>query len=88
MLTGDQFIADPVQAQALALAHQGLTVDWETAAVAFVAERSKVPWVSIRVVSDSADSRASTDFERNLPPVAQTLAEIIKGINRLIQTEG
>jgi len=85
VITGDRFVAEAADAKRLFDEHCALAVDWETAAVAFVADAADVPWVSIRVISDTADDKAENHFRQNLPSVAHVLAEIIQAMDRILR---
>ena len=62
--TGDRFIGDPAVLQALRDALPDLrAVEMEGAAVAQVAEQEGVPWLVLRVISDSADETAAQSLE-------------------------
>ena len=62
--TGDRFIGDPAVMQTLRDALPDLqAVEMEGAAVAQVAEQEGVPWLVLRVISDSADETAAQSFE-------------------------
>ncbi len=84
MLTGDRFVADPAEAKRLAEQHKGLSVDWETAAVALVAAKKKIPWISIRVVSDLAGQGAGKDFSENLRSASDKLGRIIERMDQIL----
>ena len=61
--TGDRFIGDPSVLQALRDALPDLrAVEMEGAAVAQVAYQEGVPWLVLRVISDSADETAAQSF--------------------------
>jgi adenosylhomocysteine nucleosidase len=61
--TGDRFIGDTDVLDALRKALPGLkAVEMEGAAVAQVAEQEGMPWLVLRVISDSADASAAQSF--------------------------
>ena len=65
--TGDQFISDNKKLMQLKQEIQNLdAVEMEGAAVAQVAFQEKIPWLIIRVISDSADNNAAQIFEEFL----------------------
>ncbi|MDC3047199.1 5'-methylthioadenosine/adenosylhomocysteine nucleosidase [Prochlorococcus sp. AH-736-A21] len=65
--TGDQFISDNKKLIKLKEEIPNLdAVEMEGAAVAQVAYQEKIPWLIIRVISDSADNDASQIFEEFL----------------------
>ena len=87
ILTGDQFIADPDKKRELFAEFGGACADMETAAIAQVCDllwsRSQVPrWISLRVISDTADHQAPEDFNQSLKngmnKLAAIVAELIK----------
>ena len=62
--TGDRFIGDAAVLDALREALPGLkAVEMEGAAVAQVAEQEGIPWLVLRVISDSADANAAQSFK-------------------------
>ena len=65
--TGDSFISDESVIKRLKDELPDLeAVEMEGGAVAQVAEQEGVPWIILRVISDSADSNSEIDFEKFL----------------------
>lgn len=75
IVSGDQFLADPVRTAALRAAlPEALCTEMEGAAVAQVChEMGGVPLAVIRVISDRADHSAAVDFQRFIDEVAEHL---------------
>ena len=79
--TGDRFIGDPAALQALRDALPDLrAVEMEGAAVAQVAEQERVPWLVLRVISDSADETAAQSFEDFIKLYEQKAWQLIKAL--------
>lgn len=55
LLTVDEVICKPEQKRALGKNHQVLAVEMETSALARMAREKKLPFVSVRVISDTVD---------------------------------
>lgn len=64
MVTGESFIIDEGR-QAINDTYSPLTVDMETASIAHVCYVNKVPFISIRTITDTADHSGSDSFEKN-----------------------
>ena len=65
--TGDSFISDENVINRLKVELPNLeAIEMEGGAVAQVAEQEGVPWVILRVISDSADSNSKIDFNQFL----------------------
>ena len=65
--TGDSFISDEGKIKRLNYELPNLeAIEMEGGAVAQVAEQEGVPWVILRVISDSADSNSKVDFDQFL----------------------
>ena len=65
--TGDSFISEESVIKRLNDELPNLeAIEMEGGAVAQVAEQEGVPWVILRVISDSADSNSQTDFDQFL----------------------
>jgi|OM-RGC.v1.008901428 adenosylhomocysteine nucleosidase len=79
--TGDQFISNKKEILELKKNLPNLkAVEMEGGSVAQVAMQEGIPWVVIRVISDSADESASTDFSTFLKiynKVSSNLIEVI-----------
>ena len=79
--TGDQFIDDATVLSQLRTDIPDLqAVEMEGAAVAQVAEQEGVPWLVLRVISDSADGEAAesfTDFVQRYDHSSWTLVEAL-----------
>lgn len=73
IVSGDQFLADPVRTAALrAVLPRALCTEMEGASVAQVChEMGHVPHAIIRVISDQADHSAAVDFLRFVDEVAE-----------------
>tara|TARA_Y100000589_G_scaffold320173_1_gene349758 strand:+ start:1451 stop:2230 length:780 start_codon:yes stop_codon:yes gene_type:complete len=84
--TGDQFISNKSLISKLAGEIPGLSaVEMEGASVAQVAHQEGVPWLIVRVISDSADDKAAENFNIFLEKYKEsswTLIEtLLKNIN-------
>jgi len=75
IISGDQFVGDARQVQALRHAlPDALCVEMEGAAVAQICHEYGVPFAVMRTISDSADDTASVDFSAFLASVARVYA--------------
>jgi len=63
LLTVDRLIADPAEKRALALRHDALAVDMETATVGGRCSELGIPFACIRVISDDAHSALSPELD-------------------------
>ena len=72
--TGDQFVTDKSILPDLGLD----CVDMEGAAVAQVCTVNRIPFLIIRIISDSADGSADVDFSTNLPKYAHRSVGILQ----------
>jgi adenosylhomocysteine nucleosidase len=63
LLTVDRLVADPAEKRALALRHDALAVDMETATVASRCSRIGVPFACVRAISDDAHAPLSPDLD-------------------------
>lgn len=78
--SGDQFIADAARTAALASEFGAACTEMEGAAVAQVCARWGVPWVIVRVISDTADFGASHDFRAFTELAAERAEAVVRGI--------
>jgi adenosylhomocysteine nucleosidase len=75
IVSGDQFIHAPGQAQAIAhVWPQALAAEMEGAAVAQVCFEHGIPVAVVRTISDRADASAPTDFTQFLTEVAAPMS--------------
>lgn len=87
ILTGDQFIADPNHAAVLYERFGGFCADWESAAFAQACDDFNVPWVVLRIISDTSDHNSPISFQEFLPIAAQRIADLVLAIHKQQQTE-
>lgn len=66
LLCADHVVRLPGDKRALFARHGALAVDMETFAVAEVCRRREVPFLSVRVINDTADEELPRDVERLL----------------------
>ena len=60
--SGDQFVCNKAQKEAIVRNTGALCTEMEGAAIAHTAWRNKVPFVVIRAISDKADDSAQMDY--------------------------
>ncbi len=66
ILTTDRLISDPIKKKLLGKMHQADAVDMESAAVAEVCARAGVPFLAVRAVSDTVETRLSAELVKLL----------------------
>ncbi len=64
IVSGDQFISDPLKKKQLVESFDGFCVEMEGAAIAHVCYVNKIPFVIIRSISDKADDSAEVNFSQ------------------------
>lgn len=78
--SGDEDIADTTTRDALAARTGALAVAWEGAGAGAACQFSKVPFLELRGIADSADPHAPEAFARNINQVMANLAAIVRTI--------
>lgn len=79
MVTGEQFIVDE-QRDSINQRFAPLCVDMETASMAHVCHVNKVPFLSVRSITDTADHKGEENFSKNCRTASRHSAEIVMGI--------
>ncbi len=87
VLSGDQFISDPLTVKELRDQLQGTCVEMEGAAVAHVSWLAGIPYVVIRSISDRADQSAHVNFAEFAQLAANHSSEIVCRLLDLRQTD-
>ncbi len=77
IVSGDAFITDSAVKARLQEQFDPMAVDMETAAIGQAAWRNKVPFVSIRCISDLADDDGAMSFDEFEVQAARRVAEIV-----------
>lgn len=75
--TGDKFICDEREKQKIKEVFKADACEMEGAAVAFVCQALKVPFLILRSISDKAGEEAELDFDRFLEESAKRSANLI-----------
>ena len=86
VLTGDQAIVSRERREWLWNTFRGDCVDMESAAIAQVCQLSRVPFVVVRTISDSAEESGVAEFRRNLRQSAKSAAEVVTEMVGSIRT--
>ncbi len=68
LLTVDQIVRLPEKKRELGRQYDALAVDMETFAVAEVCRRRQVPFLAVRVISDTVDEQLPADLEKLMQP--------------------
>jgi len=82
--SGDFFIADKDRKNRIRQSFKALCVDMESAAVGQACHLNKIPFVSVRAISDKADAVADASFDKFVPLAAKKSSEITEGIIKLL----
>ena len=77
IVSGDAFVTDSAVKAKITEAHDPDAIDMETAAIGQCAWRNKVPFVSVRCISDLADDDGAMSFDEFEVRAAQRVAEIV-----------
>lgn len=72
--TSDSFVESASHSAYLKAGFDADLVDMETAAVAHVASRRRLPWCAIKATTDEANSDSAVDFHSNLAAAARLAA--------------
>ena len=78
VVSGDRFIQDPETLRWLQREFSALATEMEGAAVGYTCELNGVPFVVIRVLSDTASETASDDFASNLDRVCENSFRLLE----------
>ncbi len=79
MLTGETFIEDDGR-EAIRRKYAPLCVDMETAAVAHVCYVNRIPFISVRSITDTPDRRGKAQFEQNCEKASRISAEFVRAM--------
>lgn len=82
--TSDSFVESASHAAYLNEKFDADLVDMETAAVAHVASRRRIPWCAVKATTDDANSDSAVDFHSNLTAAARAAAEAVEHFITLI----
>jgi len=78
--SGDQFIADEKKARELQREFNAIAVDMESAAIAQTCFLNKVPFISIKSISDKADRDASSDFSQSIRSASKNAFLLVRSL--------
>lgn len=77
IITGDRPVFSREVREELAARTGAVAVDMESSAVVKVATLNRVPVAVLKAVTDHADSKAESDFRRNLMPAVERVQEAV-----------
>ncbi|MCI5911131.1 MAG: 5'-methylthioadenosine/adenosylhomocysteine nucleosidase [Oscillospiraceae bacterium] len=77
IVSGEQFVTDTVAKNAIKDKFEPMAVDMETAAIAHCAYMNKMPFVSVRCISDNADDEGAMSFDIFEKKAAGIVANIV-----------
>ena len=84
VVSGDRFIQDPETLRWLQREFSALATEMEGAAVGYTCGLNEVPFVVIRVLSDTASETASDDFAANLDRVCKNSYRLLEDLIPMI----
>lgn len=84
IVSGDQFIADPIRKNEIIDEFKGYCTEMEGAAIAHVCYLNKIPCVIIRSISDKADSSAEVNFAEFAKLAALNSSKMIERMLQLL----
>ncbi len=86
--SGDEDVVDSTRAAELREATGALCVAWEGAGAARAARFSRLPFLELRAITDSADHSAAGDFHTNLKMSMPNLAQVLLNWSLLRASRG
>lgn len=86
MITGEQFITDEHRDE-IEKKFAALSVDMETCSIAHCAYVNKIPFISIRAISDTPFKRGIEVFEKNCEKASLVAAQFTKGLLKELNNE-
>jgi len=84
ILSGDIFVSDPDMKNKLWTEFKGYCAEMEGAAIGHTCYLNDVPFVILRAISDKADGSANVNFNEFVLEVANTSANIVKNLVKII----
>ncbi len=87
VLSGDQFIADPVMTKKLRKDFSGHCVEMEGAAAAHACYVNQIPFVIIRSISDKADHSAKVDYRAFTQIAVDHSTKLVREVFRHLAVE-
>lgn len=85
VLTGDRFIQDTHEKTRLREVFEGSCVEMEGAAIAHVCYLNNLPYVIIRSISDTADGKASEDYDKFANLAVDNSFKIVRSLLKQIK---
>jgi len=82
IITGDTFITDSEQRDELMSKHDAVAVDMESAAIAKICHKNKLPFLVIKGFSDKANKKAESDLNKRIRLATERSFSVLK---KLIQ---
>ncbi len=79
IVSGDSFISDPETIKWLQREFSAACTEMEGGAVGYTSDINAIPFVVIRIISDSAGSDATNEFDTFLSKSSQALCDLISG---------
>ncbi len=80
IVTGDQFVANPTQAQQLYQHFDALACEMESASIAQVCYLNQIPFICIRSISDNANTGAHMDFAEFTPIAVANASTLLQNM--------
>lgn len=86
MMTGEAFIEDDGREE-ICERYAPLCVDMETAAIAHVCYVNKIPFISVRCITDTPDHKGIGEFEKNCEAASRIAAGFVEEMLRACRAE-
>lgn len=84
IVSGDSFISDPETIKWLQREFSAACTEMEGGAVGYTCKINQIPYVIIRIISDSAGKEAAEEFDSFLVKASKMLSQLIRGtVNNL-----
>ena len=83
MITGEVFV-DEKNRKEITKKFKALSVDMESASVAHVCYVNRIPFISIRTITDTPNKSGVDEFEKNCDTASEISANIVKDILKLM----